>query len=201
MKAYQLTKVLLILTPIIILILGCTPTFNTYRTPPRISMQVFIRPLSNNYNKLCALMLPPKLPNKNLTVEEAKRWQMAYGQIIQQCLLQTRAFYVVELQNPDENINDAIKEAKRWHLNCVIIPTITEILPPTDTSSGILAINFKVISVKKRLVLWSIYAQAILTPQPYQDFIFWHQPFKPATNITQALSILTRDIALTIKNN
>jgi len=201
MKTYQLTKISIIFVFITTLVLGCSPTFNTYRTPPRISMQVFIRPTSNNYNKLCALMLPPKLPPKNLTVEETERWQMAYGQIIQQCLLQTRAFYVVELQNSDENINEAIKEAQIWHLNCVIIPTITEILPPTDTSSGILAIDFKVLSVKTKAVLWSIYAQATLTPQPYQDFILWHQTFKPATDITQALSILTRDVAMVIKNN
>ncbi len=201
MKLCQLIKFLILNFTFLTLFLGCSPTFNTYKTLPHISMQVFIRPVSNNYDKLCALMLPPKLPPKNLTVEEAKRWQMAYGEIIQQCLLQTRAFYVVELQPPDQTVDEAIKEAKLWHLNCVIIPTITEILSPTDTSSGTLALDFKVISVKTGLVLWSIYAQATLTPQPYQDFIFWHQVFKPATNITQALSILTRDIAMVIKNN
>ncbi len=144
-------------------------------------------------------MLPPKLHTTTLSMEETKRWKMAYANVIQQCLLQTRAFYVVELQEPDTDIKRAIKEANLWHLNCVIVPTITKMLAPTDTSSGILILNFKVISTKTKVVLWAITAQAILSPQPYEDFIFWHQPFKPATNITQALSILTRDIAMVIK--
>lgn len=200
MKHYLLTKILIV-TLITLLVFGCSPKYNNYRVPPQISMQVFIKPLSHQYNKLCALLLPPKLPQRDLTVEETQKWQMAYARIIQQCLLQTRAFYVVELQDPDTDIKKAIEEANLWHLNCVIVPTITKMLAPTDTSGGVLILKFKVISTKTQTVLWAITAQAMLSPQPYEDFIFWHQPFKPATDITQALSILTRDIAMVIKND
>ncbi len=181
---------------------SCAPLFDTGPTNPKVAIQVFIKPVHYaGPKKLCGIMLFPKIPQRDMTLLSVQRWQRAYANIIQECLLQNRAFFVVEMApQTSMTLKEAGNQARRWHLNCVIVPEIPVILPPTDTATGIVALKLKVINVRSEETIWSIYAQAQLVPQLHKDFILWQQNFRQAPSITQALSTLTRDIALIIRD-